>query len=1017
MLKNIIGEWGASLNDGDYACALAALGVLEAPGIEQHPAGSDAAALANAIQQELREGGRTAVWRQSWNPGPATTPAAWRRTAHGDAAALAAAWRQYVDSCRHPRQRPRLAVSAAWRARADLFDFEALWGWLGRTEVALQALVVADGQASPPRLRWHWPLRVGVPAGAESTEILSALHAAQASRSWVAELSRCYTVGDARDACDLLVLTRAGLSRMVAQPQTRIRASFVVCLDDAALSAMQPADSYLALRERVAAAGVCGVAAGGGAFQLADWFVEVLREISHDLPVHAAVWGVGRWRFNADPIVVGDPLALDACRLLAIAERQDRVAAALAAAAGGWVLEPAATLGLGDDTAPTFGGPSGLDAAAPSPAAAVPVARRDLADDLRRREFVAESIDGVDTVHELGQQQGDIDQARVPRWIQADAWRPDAPEIVARALAPAQWNLLGVHISPSAVPRAGAKFPEEAVDFERGDVEVAVQVELSGARVVALDPETLKWTFGDEVRPGDMLDGGEHARTLLRGPLAKLHVDTGQTSGSTIVELAAGRMVLPAAGASTLALFGVLPAGQKKIEGRIAVIHKNRVLQTARLAVCVDADAGSGPGLDVIPEAPIYPRDDDLEERRNYDVAIQFSDVGGRLHLKVHRDGHSTPVQLDALQGPVGRIQRGLENAARAWDYSRSVLDQPILASSLRTLAAAGSELEQHLRKTCGDEIDRWERIHLVPSTNEFLPLEYVYGGPPPRMDATSCPNLLGGLERGDCQRAVGTAEAPAPCPNAQDAHFVCPMHFWGFRRVIERNGVLRPAAEAAASTPSRTVLTPNRRPYGKVGTLLFAASERAFKYETEPAAQAKERAELVKSLDALGATVTDVVDWDQWRTAARSGPDLMVLVAHTDVVDETPVLEIGKGMLLGRQEITAELSGAAGEPQLLLLLGCSAADVTENFQPYPERFRDAGVSIVMAPVAPIRGKDAVPIARQIVRRLAERLGRAEPAAFGELMPLLRRELLRAGHPGVMGIVGFGDGDWLLGGP
>ncbi len=32
-------------------------------------------------------------------------------------------------------------------------------------------------------------------------------------------------------------------------------------------------------------------------------------------------------------------------------------------------------------------------------------------------------------------------------------------------------------------------------------------------------------------------------------------------------------------------------------------------------------------------------------------------------------------------------------------------------------------------------------------------------------------------------------------------------------------------------------------------------------------------------------------------------------------------------------------------------------------------------------------------------------------------MPLLRRELLRAGHPGVMGIVGFGDGDWLLGGP
>ena len=200
------------------------------------------------------------------------------------------------------------------------------------------------------------------------------------------------------------------------------------------------------------------------------------------------------------------------------------------------------------------------------------------------------------------------------------------------------------------------------------------------------------------------------------------------------------------------------------------------------------------------------------------------------------------------------------------------------------------------------------------------------------------------------------------------------------------------------------------------MGSLLFAASQRAFRYEAEPAAQATERAALVKALGVLGATVTDVADWNQWRTAAQSKPDMLVLVAHTDVVDETPVLEIGAGKILGRHEISAKVSGAAGEPQILLLLGCSAADVTENFQPYPECFRDAGVSIVLAPVAPIRGKDAVPIAKRIAQRLADRLAQAEPTSFGELMPLLRRELLLAGHPGVMGLVGFGDGDWLLGG-
>ena len=167
------------------------------------------------------------------------------------------------------------------------------------------------------------------------------------------------------------------------------------------------------------------------------------------------------------------------------------------------------------------------------------------------------------------------------------------------------------------------------------------------------------------------------------------------------------------------------------------------MLQTARLTVGVGAAAG-GAGLEIIAETAIHPRDDDLDERREYDVAIQLSDVGGKLHLKVHRDGRDTAVQLDAMQGPIGRIQRGLENAAAAWDYAKPVLQQPVLASSLRTLAAAGSELEQHLRKTCGDEIDHWERIHLVPYTNEFLPLEYVYDGPPPHDGRDAVPEHAG---------------------------------------------------------------------------------------------------------------------------------------------------------------------------------------------------------------------------------------------------------------------------------
>jgi hypothetical protein len=1016
VLRNIIGDWGAGLSDGDYACALAALGVLEATGTEQHRASSDPAVLLAALRKELRDGEQTVVWRRAQNVGRATTAVSWRETVHTDAAALLEAWRRYFSEFPHPRQRPRLALKLAWRDRADLFDFNALMSWLARSGV--QALVLDDGRGTLARPQWHWPLQVGVPAGAEGAGVLAALREAQRGRSWVAELARCFTVGDARDACDLLILPPGAVAQILEQARTRLRASFAVCLDVAAPDLAQLAERSSALRERLKAAGVVAISRSSTSFSLIDWFVAVLREVSHDMPAHAAVWSTGHERQGVDPLLFGDPAALDRCRILAIAEKQDLVAQAIEAGAAGARVAPqgAPHLGIDAEKMPTFGGPGSAAGPAtlqPVPPARAPAARRDLAQELRNRQFMAESVDGVDTVRALTQQAGEIDEARLPRWIQASAWRPDAPEMAARALAPGQWNLLGVFVAPSEVALPGAVFPDQSVDFSRGDVVVSVQVELSGARVATLDATDLKWMFGGELRPGDMRDGGERAGQLLRGPLAKLPVEPEAKKGEAIVGLAATTMILPPAGESTLAFFAVFPA-QKSVEGRIAVIHKNRVVQTARLAVGVDAAAAAGSGLDVVADEAIYPRDDDLDERRDYDVAIQLSDVGGKLHLKVHHDGRDIPVQLDALQGPIGRIQRGLENAARSWDYTRPVLQQPILASSLRTLAAAGSELAQHLRKTCGDEIDHWERIHLVPYTKEFLPLEYVYDGPPPRMDATPCPNLLSALDRGGCAGALGSDSAPEPCPNAKDSHFLCPMHFWGFRRVIERNGSLRPADVKPAVAGGG--VTPGRKPYGKVGTLLFAASERAFRYETDPTAQAAERAELVKALGVLGGTVTEVSDWDRWRDAAQAKPDMLVLVVHTDVVDETPVLEIGDGKFLGKQEILPPLSGAAGEPQILLLLGCSAADVTENFQPYPECFRDAGVSIVVAPVAPIRGKDAVPIARQIASRLAERLQTSEATAFGELMPLLRRELLRAGHPGVMGLVGFGDGDWLIGG-
>ena len=615
-----------------------------------------------------------------------------------------------------------------------------------------------------------------------------------------------------------------------------------------------------------------------------------------------------------------------------------------------------------------------------------------------------------------------MDQVRARRWIQANAWRGDEPLHAARSFAPGQWNLLALHIGPTAVQRVDAAFPESQVDLSSGGVSVTVQLELAGAAVMPLEADYLEPVLhyaARTMRPSEMygeLQGV--AEQLLRGLLARPVESPASDDGSPVVGLASSEILLPPAGDSTLALFALCPQDRvAQVHGRIAIIHNNRVLQTARLSVGVGAAADVKAGLVVTAEAAIHTRDDDLDERREYDVAIQVSDLGGKLHLAIQRGDAVTPVRLDDLGQSIVAIRDALKSAAENWDYSKPMLEQAVFRDCLYRLSASGSGLEHHLRKMCGNDIDRWERIHLVPSTNEFLPLEYVYDGSPPKTSATVCPNVLGALGAGSCERAVEDTTGTHPCPNQRDTSFLCPMHFWGFRRLIERNGAVNDSAAASpAARDAMRVCVPSRKSYGKVTAMLFAASNRAFAYATEPKDQVEERADLIKALGGLLGTVSDVSDWDQWREQVKKEPNLLVLVAHTDQYLGLPVLEIGDRKLLGRQEILPDVSGATGQPQLLILLGCSAAGVTENFQPYPELFRDAGVSIVLAPVAPIRGADAVPIAKRIAQLLASCLARPEPTSFGELLPILRRGLLREGHPGVMGIVGFGDGDWLLGG-
>ena len=291
---------------------------------------------------------------------------------------------------------------------------------------------------------------------------------------------------------------------------------------------------------------------------------------------------------------------------------------------------------------------------------------------------------------------------------------------------------MAVHIGPTSVARKDKPFPDSKINFGGKEVPVDVQLEVAGADIAPLHPAH------HVLYESDILSGEYNGR--LQKALRGLETPPADDSNDARIGLASCSILLPPVGDSALALFAVRPqVNSKEIDARIAVVHANRILQTARARIKVGESTTNDAEtqLDVVAEETIHARDDDLEERREYDVAIQVSDIGGKLHLTVQRNGNAIPVQLDDLGEPIKAIRGALYNVAIKWDYSKPMILQDAFSDVLYALAARGTSLKLHLRERCGNDIDDWERIHLVPKTDEFLPLEYVYDGPPPDTDAT----------------------------------------------------------------------------------------------------------------------------------------------------------------------------------------------------------------------------------------------------------------------------------------
>lgn len=284
--KNIVGSWGSNLSADDYACALAALGALEFRGTEQHPATANPNTLADALRKEFVSGERTVVWRAAQNVNRATTLSSWSDTIYTNPAALAAGWQRYRGGITHARSYPRLSVRLEWCNRPDLFNFQALCEWLIRPAVRLGALMFEPMPSEVRhRVGWHWPLRVGILAGPDQSKLVSAVDLARGQHPWIGDLSVLFTVGGARDNCDLLLLSSLDQPALRSEKRVHIRTSFVACLEDPPANLSAAIEQYDSVTPKSKAGGVAWVGKFDLTQHIANWFEAVIREVSHDVPI------------------------------------------------------------------------------------------------------------------------------------------------------------------------------------------------------------------------------------------------------------------------------------------------------------------------------------------------------------------------------------------------------------------------------------------------------------------------------------------------------------------------------------------------------------------------------------------------------------------------------------------------------------------------------------------------------------------------------------------------------------
>jgi hypothetical protein len=1037
--------WAPTLSEAELSSALAGLGALAAASeatngrelkawLRTHESARTLTALVQAPPQESA--------RVKWSMGPLIRHGAFvpPEAPELQPSRLSVAWQQALSQA-HTWERKAIATLEIQPASLELSALDELSRLLAPVGGSVGAVVSEPGLGTGAEFRW--PMRIAVPPGARGTDLRDQVEDdININHPSFAELVEFLDPAGPHERCEILLApgTLDDAIRELDQVRHGIDASCLIALGGLGGTGLLTAGQLRAGLEAavdpwaIAVVEVAEPSRGG-------WFSELVRQLSHDLTLEHALRLTAEQIGTTVPFVVSDPRAL---ATMGVRAALIRALEALPTADGDLV-----------DLPPT-----------PQNSFAYPSGRYE-----RRRLIEAVADQGAFGLERMGAtatsalnreaEREEIRAAAQPAMAEppepqptmtepperhTTRAKPPGPPNGGREAAPRARNR-GRH---AAAPRArnGGGGERRAANGGGGHAPVAgnggavpapEQPKPPGPRAVParylrgevlrrrgradervpsrLEPRT---GYILEVSIGEPAAGFAHANEPVPDEVIPRE---GERHRLRIVLDAGGRaksqtamIELPATGDSTTCRFRFRSSAEGRLDGRLIVVFRNRVLQTALVTV---ADKG----LQIEVESVVRPGLVALSPRRAFDLAFVSNHNGdGRSRVAALADGW-TGVLPQKIDPEVNAIRTFLTDAAtnaRAHTGLKSAATVELMFKlARRGRRLRGLVVPEGDPKGLGDP-DRTRYVQVVSANaSAIFPVELFYDFPAPNAKAL-CPNAQAALDDGRCDpaRFHGPAAPDGTIP------VVCPAGFWAMNRVIERYASPREVIPALAGYDFGVRSEPvgKRDKLGNLMDALFAWSNLV------PDAEAKKVSDALKA--ATNGKSRDVDTWTAWVKAIQAdGPGLLVLLSHTDQdrdLLETALYIAQKEACLvgsfGRPYVRGEkLAGGAIDTRpgpLVFLLGCDTARAWTEYQSFVVLFRENHAALVVGTVGSVAARRAPNVAAKLVEALAARTaagGAGQAEAFGDVLLAARRKLLKDGEVMALALTSYGDADWKFG--